>query len=103
MNCTNIYIKNCLAITIQPTEKTVHLFSQCIDKNTNKLTWQKTEQVHTEEPAWFPEEMIHHRLVCNTNTAHSLSGKTGLPEIEQGKQRQTNEQNRTKYKTASCA
>ena len=72
--------------TIQPTQ-VVHLLGQCIDVNTNNLTWQKTEQVHTEQPAWFPEETIHHHLECNTNTAHSLSAKTGLPEIRKEKRK----------------
>ena len=44
-------IDNYLSTTIQPTEVFVHLLRQCIDANTNNPTWQKTEQVHTEEPA----------------------------------------------------
>lgn len=42
---------NHLSTAIQPTEVFVHFFRQCTDVNTNNLTWQKTEQVHTEEPA----------------------------------------------------
>lgn len=42
---------NRLSTTIKPTEVFVHLLRQCIDVNTNNLTWQKTEQVHTEGPA----------------------------------------------------
>ena len=42
---------NHLSTTIQTTEVFVQLLRQRIDVNTNNLTWQKTEQVHTEEPA----------------------------------------------------
>lgn len=41
---------NHLSATTQSTEVFAHLLRQHIDVNTHNLTWQKTEQVHTEEP-----------------------------------------------------